>query len=419
MTDTMYKRLVPGILILYIVAAIAFECTENTARISTMAIYLVFAMGLVHFIITKQFFCNIHCASLLLLLAHIFIMSFVNTNNMSLTIVYYYLTCTVLCVFGYNLFMYTDREKTISLFILAFILGTIILDIRVIQSYGGISGIFEFSSSGIHERRVGGDIINENTLGLYNANSFFCCLIMYTKGKKTRPVLSRVLLLISVVFVVMLLLTASKKAFVFLVVGFTLFAMFIYRKSSSKKKIAMILITALGVFALYYVLTQVPYFRSVKLRFEELFKTVSTDNEFVSETDQTRINMINEGLAAFYDSPIFGKGTGYSYTIFHNSYSHNNMVELLMNYGIIGFTIYYLPYVYILFKLIKLMRQDNMYAIYFFIFVLFHLALGVGWVNYYERVIQLFTVFAVGYIENYNKAEIRKPNRCAYIKYAN
>lgn len=408
------KKVTMCVLALYIISAIAFECTENTARISTIGIYLVFAVGVLHFASTKQFFFNSHCASLILLCLYIFILSFHNHNAMSETIAYYCLTCTVLCVFGYNLLFNFEKEKVIPMFLLVFILGTIILDIRVIQSYGGISEILEFSGNGIYERRVGGDIINENTLGLYNANSFFCCLVMFNKRKGHK--FYWLYLAVSVLFVAMLLLTASKKAFTFLIAGMILFSILFLRNGKSKNKMAIFVFAILAMAMIVYLIYNVPAFHSVRLRFNELFMTISPDNSFVSETDQTRLFMMRDGISAFTDSPIIGNGTAYSYTIFHGSYSHNNFVELLMNYGLIGFIIYYIPYVFLFTRLYTLIRQKDMYALYFFIFVLMQVVLGVGWVNYYERVIQLYTIFAAAYVENTNLKNNCMQHGSIYIK---
>ena len=414
MTKRGHEFIVSLVLALYIIAAVAFECTANTARISTIGIYLVFVIGSIYLIFTGQFHINEHCICMLLLLVYIYIMSLFNRNALSDTVAYYYFTCTVLCLISYNLYISIDREKISTVCLLAFILGSLILAIRIIFSYGGFSAMIEFASSGVHERRVGGEFLNENTFGLYMVNAFFCCLVLFGRLKTKWYLLSISLLLISPLFVVMLLLSASKKAILYLLFGFVILILFFFHKYQGGRKVFILLTTIAGIAFIYYIIMNMPAFRSVRLRFIDLFNFLE-DNSAGSTADIGRANMISTGLSVFLDSPIFGNGTAFSFTLF-GTYSHNNFVELLMNYGIIGFSIYYFRYIILFPRLVTLSRDGDIYAVWFLIFVLMQIVLGIAWVNYYERITQLLTIIAVGYSETMSQESISVKNTCKYLK---
>lgn len=401
MAENRYESIASIVLAVYIVAAIAFECTANTARISTIGIYLVFVTGLVLFIKTGQIQINEHCVCLIILLAYIYCMTAINHNSLSNTIAYYYLTCTVLCLIGYNLFIHSDREQATVIYCTAIILGAMILAARIIISYGGVTAMAKFASDGIDERRIGGNIINENTLGLYMGNAIFCCIVLLRKLKAKRPLISLCLLFLSAFFAAMLLLSASKKAVLFLILGITIMFFFYLHGTDGNRKLSVMLISLFVIAAILYVIMHVSIFRSVSIRFRSLFDFFS-DNSSGSISDQNRSYMISSGLSAFLDSPIFGNGAAYSYTLY-GTYSHNNFVELLMNYGIIGFSVYYFPYIKLIPRLTSLMRKGDFLALYFLIFVAAQVILGIGWVNYYERVTQLITIIAGGYVEKYEE----------------
>ena len=414
MAGRKHDFIVSLVLGLYIVAAVAFECTANTARISTIGIYLVFLTGLIHLLVTKQFQINEHCICLLLVLAYVYIMTIFNHNSLSNTVAYYCLTCTVLCLLSYNVYICADCERITVVCLLAFILGALILAVRVVSSYGGIEEMIKFASSGDKERRVGGELLNENTFGLYMANAFFGCLVLFGRLKSRRRWVSILLLLISPIFTIMLLLSVSKKAILFLIFGSIILIVYLFRSYKGAYRIHALIAIFVGVAVILYMIMNVPAFHSVSLRFSDMFSHLA-DSSSGSSSDQNRDYMISRGLSAFLESPVFGNGTAYSYKLF-GAYAHNNFVDILMNYGLIGFLLYYFPYIILFPRLVSLTRNGNLFALYFLIFVSMQVFLGIAWVNYYERITQLFTIFAVGYSEMALEKEISILHKCKYLR---
>ena len=72
------------------------------------------------------------------------------------------------------------------------------------------------------------------------------------------------------------------------------------------------------------------------------------------------MHLIEQGLEAFRTHPFFGGGWYYfsKYTGIH-SYSHNNFIEILVTYGVFGFSLYYGMYYFLILKLIKIVKNDN------------------------------------------------------------
>jgi O-antigen ligase len=59
---------------------------------------------------------------------------------------------------------------------------------------------------------------------------------------------------------------------------------------------------------------------------------------------ELRLEMIRMGLEMWQESPIWGNGNeAFRVKSGLNAYSHSNYVELLANYGVIGFVLFYIP----------------------------------------------------------------------------
>lgn len=378
----------------YIVSAVAFEMTAETAYISTFAIYLVFAVGML-FVLQRESKVIVNEYSLLILFFTMFVylrnVAENASSSMGMQISYWTLTCSILCMLVF--WMSSKYSDILRFALLAYIIGSLILSVRIVNTYGGIQDIMDFVSLE-GENRLGGLLGNENAIGLFLANGILCSLIFFMRNKsrlvKILTVVAMILLL------VMLLFTGSRKSLAFVILGVLLILYFNYRKEKFDKKLRVLLIVAVVGILLYYAVTTLEMFSTINDRLGLLFEGVFGEGSSY-ETDQTREMMIAEGLAAFYEKPLFGNGTGYSDILF-STYSHNNFVELLMNYGIIGFAAYYTIYICLLFRLWHLVKSRNLYAIYFFVYTWVQLILGVGWVNYYERSVQIVTALAFGFI---------------------
>lgn len=385
---------------LYIVSAIAFEITKETAFISSFAIYFVFVIGLFYVIQNNKLIINEYVFLLLFLCMYIYFSTIgkITSNTLGLTVAYYELTCAIVCIFVF--WLSSKYSNVIPLAMIAYVLGAIILSVRVLAEYGGIRELIEFASEG-EDNRVGGLLGNENAIGLFLANGILCCLIFSFKSKR---LLVKIALLFAVFSLgVLVLLTGSRKSLAFVLIGIVLIVFANYRKAKIGKKFFAFLVMMALLAVVYSVIGSLPMFATINERLNLLFEGFFGGKSNYS-SDEFRKMMIEEGLVAFYEKPIFGHGAGYSYVLF-GTYSHNNFVELLMNYGLVGFVLYYGMYAVLVIKLLAQVNKRNanskgsdIYAIYFLIYIGVQLILGIGWVNYYDRPVQIVTALAFGYL---------------------
>lgn len=377
----------------YIASAVAFEITPETARISTIAIYAVFAVGLLFLLLKNNIILNEYSICIISFCVYVYLMCLTPNAStaMAMTYAYWLMTCVVVCMLIF--FMVAKYPQIINIAMAAYILGALILSIRLISEYGGINELIKIASEE-GENRIGGLMGNENGIGLFLANGTLCSLVfLFRKTPKTVKVL---LILTMIVLITMLLLTGSRQSTAMVLIGFLTIVFFRFRKANISKKTAALFLTAIILIVAYNLITTLPMFSTINERFEKLFAGFFGDDTSY-DTDMTRKYYISRGLEAFYEKPLFGHGTGYAYTLY-GTYSHNNFVELLMNYGLVGFCLYYVPYTILAVKLFKQALKNDIIAIYFFTYTMLQIVIAVGWVNYYDRAAQIVTALAFGYL---------------------
>ncbi len=97
-----------------------------------------------------------------------------------------------------------------------------------------------------------------------------------------------------------------------------------------------------------------------------------------------------KGIEIFLTRPLTGYGGGAFIKLFSEDYgtshyTHNNFVELLVSYGIIGFAAYYWIYPVILFKSVKGLLKRDVYKIMSFALVVTMLISHIGTVGFYSK----------------------------------
>lgn len=397
------EKMCSVVIALYVMTAMAFECTANTAKYSTLGIYAVFLVGVFYIIVRKSIRLNLYAASLYFMYFYIYLMSFASgaSSGEGQRTHYLYITCAVVCYVVYYVTYY--YSELVNLLVLGIVLGALILAYRIAQAYGGVSMMLRYASRE-GERRIGGELINENLFGLFMANATLCCIFLIANlvGKKWRYALLFVPCVI--VFVSMGLMSGSKKAVIFMVVGICVLLLLFSQKIALNKRLLIYALIIGAMVMVVYAIRTLPFFATISMRIDEFVNTLS-GGEGTAQTDQNRMNMIRIGLDAFWKSPILGNGTGHSYTLF-NTYSHNNFVELLMNFGLIGFSTYYMPYILVVFALMKRSKYGDRTASYLLVYIVLQLCLGIAWVNYYERVVQVIGAAAWGYVDHMKEKEI-------------
>ena len=257
--------------------------------------------------------------------------------------------------------------------------------------------------------RLGDDLTNENTISMATAISTIIAAyyLIFSKvsnwGKIACGAIGLFCFLVSMA-------AASKKGLIFLFV--CMFGMWLYSMLGTRnfgKQIRKMLILCCSVMILLWVINTLPIFSGIAQRFSSLFSFLNGGEGTTSES--ARFTMIKDGLSVWSQYPFLGAGSAASISYF-GVYSHNNYVEILMNSGIIGFLIFYTPYVHVgnnLLKKATLYKKVDKLSILLFSLFLGLIICSVGMVYYYDRYYMylLIAVFSAVRIYNMKLREVQ------------
>lgn len=307
-------------------------------------------------------------------------------------------TLFVLAVFlliTYNFFSNIENAENILLKIIMY--AGIIFSIYIIMYYG----INEYFSKLISGERVGEEINNVNAIGLQTSISIIIAIFygLY-ENKKGYFLLSIIPLIVS-------LGTGSRKVIVLVVVGIIL--LFILKReekidivSITKKVLIFIIISFVFVY-----IAKAPMFSTVFNRFQMSINSITGQGK-VDGSTQTRTTFIKAGIDQFLKTPILGIGIGNSGYITEQAtgwftYLHNNFVELLATTGIIGFSLYYSIYFYIIINCIKMIKTKSKYINIVLIIFLINIILDYGVVSYYMKSTYVYLLLGLLTLERKNR----------------
>jgi O-antigen ligase len=128
-------------------------------------------------------------------------------------------------------------------------------------------------------------------------------------------------------------------------------------------------------------------------------------------SSEQRLNLIIDGIRLWSERPFFGWGANeyrYINKVTYDCYSHNNFIELLANFGLLGFFLFYFIHFYLFRKLLKLrkMNQRND-EINWLLLMLFSLLLvDMTFVTFYNKIYFIVLAFILAntmHLEKYFK----------------
>lgn len=243
-------------------------------------------------------------------------------------------------------------------------------------------------------RTLTGD--NTNSFAMYIMLSMFASIItFYLSEKKIEKIIG---ISISVIDTYMIMLSGGRK---YLIAPVILIATISIMSTSGKKNIIKRLVFfALIIFLILFgwnlMITNPTLYRAIGYRFINLVSI------------QNRETYILKGLQFFFESPIWGHGeNAFSELILpyvgRRAYSHNNYIELLTNYGLIGFIWFYYYFIKQLGLHIKNHKEkNNKYSIISVALMIAMLFLDTGTISYIDSSL-LFTFWVVVFnISDYN-----------------
>lgn len=305
-------------------------------------------------------------------------------------------------VFAFVLYSYliirNDMERVLNLFVKAAFMFTFLI---VLISRGDILS----TRLGINANlSIAGIIIeyNANSIAIISAFSYvislYTLLLYKSKGNLLYIMIN---LFCALWFVIIILLTGSRKGLIMVILGTALLMFLLYPEKRTKN----LLISVCVLFILYSALMNVPWLYTIAgSRFETMLNAVL--GKPVEEGSlMSRLYYIHLGWEYFLQRPWTGYGLDcFRYLRYaYETYSHNNYIELLFSGGIIGFVLYYMPNLIMYKGIISLSRQAiNVFKVGFVIFLV-QQATEYASVTYFERIPLTILIIALACLKLANK----------------
>ena len=194
---------------------------------------------------------------------------------------------------------------------------------------------------------------------------------------------------LSMMGIVIIAATGSRKALVMLVLGgFLLMSIRFKSKSFIVTALKVLIIILIMYFALSQ-LRNVEMFKGIVERMDGLIAMVIGTGA-VDVSTSVRAQFITAGIDQFKKHPIFGYGMGNSGKVLvdaiggKETYFHNNYVELLVCGGIVGTVLYYMIWFKPIREILKYRKYDTN-AILAIIMAAILLAMDYGVVTYFDK----------------------------------
>ena len=290
--------------------------------------------------------------------------------------------CSLLVYFAY-------KDEKIDSFVLSCKLSGYIVMAYTIMYYEPRTLLSMLQSS----YRMAGEIGNSNVYGMIMAYS--CVMEMIELAKKRKLTITCPLMIPAFLVIAA---TQSRKALLIIGLGivFVFFGFFLNYKRVFQS-LFLVAVSAAAFIMLINLLKQVDLFAGIISRME-LLANFAHGGDGVGESLRERSQMIQLGWDQFHKTPIAGIG-------FHNAlpltmkyndvpytYLHNNFIELLCCGGILGFTVYYSRFIYLIGKLIMNIHHDRDNSVTCLILIALILIMDYGTVSYYWKTIQFFQI---------------------------
>ena len=245
-------------------------------------------------------------------------------------------------------------------------------------------GVSRFLAMASGTVRIGNDYANANAIGMWAAISavLFIYFIFY-EGMQLKYIAIN-MPIIRVAF------SQSRTAIIELIVGVFLVIFFHYReKKNFLKGIFRIVIAVIIIIAVIFFISRFQVFSGLNERIQSLVDYSQGKSVREGSVIQREL-YIQAGWKQFLKTPILGVGIGNTNQVAiaatgHNTYLHNNFIELLASGGIVGFCIYYGMILYLVIKLLPFALRKESVSDACLITLIVHTIADYGTVSYYTK----------------------------------
>lgn len=150
--------------------------------------------------------------------------------------------------------------------------------------------------------------------------------------------------------------SGSRQGLIWLVLAGAFVGAFFFRKSLVTGFILSIPVGILGLAAGFVIFKDTTVVQRFLVIFDPTMMALDPEQSF-----ETRAEMILRGVELFAESPIWGHGNeGFRVLSGFFTYSHNNYIELLVNYGMLGSFLFYIPFILVFTSSgIRIMKNDR------------------------------------------------------------
>jgi len=191
----------------------------------------------------------------------------------------------------------------------------------------------------------------------------------------------------------------SRKSFLLVALAFLLMEMF---KSKKGRAIRVLAILSVICVAVYFVM-ELAETNKFFYRFAQVFNIFAEEEAVTDVSLNTRSYMIEYGLELFSKKPVQGYGPmqfEYFYSLLHGVRRppHSTFIQILVGFGLIGFTLFYGMYVYVIRKLVPMIRKHRKYSIMIITIVIMFLANDIGGNMLNHKFIYMFFAIYASYI---------------------
>ncbi len=242
--------------------------------------------------------------------------------------------------------------------------------------------IFYFRNNFVHfsfSNRLGPPFDNQNGVAAFAVLGFAVPLYLLLFSNK------KIKFIYIIPIITAFLVGVSTGSRTFFVISFLFLIILFWFKFKKHKIIYLVSIGALIALAIVFI--NLPFMASYKQRIVASIGTVFGWASKVDTSTLQRTVYIDYGFFLGSKNLFFGYGAdGFSIYSGVGTYSHSNYSELLCNFGLIGFILFYLPLLVLLLSIFKNRKIDRAFIISFFIY---YVIVSFTNVLYYKKIYYL------------------------------